>query len=62
MKGGGEWLRCARVWLQWHKPNGSTIIWGSNEEVRITAKEIEELALEVALGAVQDIRNGRIAL
>lgn len=59
LKGGGTWLRAARNWLQWHKSNGSKVTWGSNDEVRMTVKEIEELALEVAVSAHDDYMRAR---
>jgi hypothetical protein len=50
LRRGGEWLGAARAWLQRRKHNGSDVTWGSDEELRpsMTAREVEELAAEVA--------------
>jgi hypothetical protein len=54
LKTGGDWLCAARNWLQWHKDPHGRLIWGSGDEVRMTVKEIEDLALEVAVAALAE--------
>ncbi len=54
LKNGGEWLGAAHKWLLWHKDTGGRLTWGSQDEVRMTVKEIEELALNVAIAAQRD--------
>jgi len=56
---GGPWIRAVRDWLTYnrHGPvgNGETITWGSDEMIDppLTAKEAEELALDVAVAAIE---------
>lgn len=57
LKNGGQWLGAARNWLLWHKDPNGRLTWGSNEEVRLTVKEIEELALEVATAALHESQD-----
>ncbi len=54
LKNGGEWLGAAHKWLLWHKDTNGHLTWGSQDEVRMTVKEIEDLALEVAIAAQRD--------
>jgi hypothetical protein len=61
LRGGGEWLGNARNWLLWHKDPHGRLTWGSDDEVRMTVKEIEELASEAAAGAINEERE-RVAL
>lgn len=57
-KTGGKWLAAARNWLQCHRINGSSVIWGSGEVLRphFTVKDIEELAAAVAAAAINEER------
>jgi hypothetical protein len=54
LREGGPWLGAARSWLRRHKCNGSSVTWGSDEELRppFTVREIEELAADVAAAAM----------
>lgn len=49
---GGDWLGAAHEWMQWNLKNGSTVQWGSHEEVRLTVHDLEQFALTVAVAAV----------
>jgi hypothetical protein len=56
LRGRGAWLGTARNWLLWHKDPHGRLTWGSNDELRLTVKDIEDLALEVAAATIaQDI-------
>ena len=57
LKNGGQWIGAARNWLLWHKPGGSRLTWSSGDEVRMTVKEIEELALDVAVAALTEAES-----
>ena len=46
---GGEWLAAARTWMQSNIPRGDSITWGSTEPVKVTPRQLEELATKVAL-------------
>jgi hypothetical protein len=61
LKKGGSWLGEARSYLQWNVPNGDRVIWGSQEPVHITVKQIEELAAHVAEDAITQDRKEQIA-
>lgn len=54
MKEGGKWLAQARDFLQRRVPGGEDLIWGSEEPVRITVRQIEEMAAEVAARAINE--------
>lgn len=56
---GGDWLRAARVWLQWNVPMGDQLQWGSNQPVTLSVAQLEEFALEVATSAVEADREER---
>lgn len=53
---GGQWLAAARGWMQRKKRNGEHVTWGSGVALDppITAREVEELAAEVAEDALRD--------
>ena len=44
----GEHLRVARTWIQSHFINGQDVMWGSDDILEVTVKEIEGLAEEIA--------------
>ena len=46
---GGDWLGAAHEWMQWNLRNGSTVHWGSHEEVCLSVHDIEQFALTVAV-------------
>ena len=50
LREGGVWLGAVRSWMQWHKKNGSTVIWGSDEVLNppMTVRQVEEVAAEAA--------------
>ena len=55
---GGKWLAAARSFLQWNVPKGDSLIWGSNETVTLTVKQIEELLGDnFTIGNFYDIVN-----
>ena len=62
LKNGGNWLGAAHKWLLWHKDTGGHLTWGSQDAVHMTVKEIEELALEVAIAAYGDVQSKRYVL
>lgn len=57
LQNGGEWLGAARNWLLWHKDPQGHLTWGSVDEIKMTVKEVEELALEVATAALYESQN-----
>ena len=59
MKRGGDWLGTARNWLLWNKDTGGRLIWGSEDEVRMTMKDCEEICLAAA--AAERERCAKIA-
>lgn len=54
LRGGGAWLGAARNWLLWNKDANGRLTWGSEDEVRMTVREIEELACDVATAALYE--------
>lgn len=56
---GGDWLRAARVWIQWNVPMGDQLQWGSNQPVTLSVAQLEEFALEVATIAVESDRENK---
>lgn len=56
---GGSWLGAARTWIQWNVPNGDTVAWGGNSEVTLTIKQLEDMALAVAVAAIKKERERR---
>jgi hypothetical protein len=48
MQDGGEHLKVARSFLQWHVRGGDSCTWGSQQTLPITVAQIEELAAEIA--------------
>ncbi len=61
LRGGGSWLGAARSWLQWHKHNGGTVTWGSEEVLSppMTVKDCEELARDAVAAAILQERRKR---
>jgi len=59
LKGGGSWLGTARDYVQRHCSNGESVIWGSDTPMRLTMREIEEMALMVAASAIKADRSRR---
>lgn len=60
---GGNWLGAVRTWIQWNCVNGSSVTWGSHDELRapITVKRLEDAAGEAAYAAIEpfmDIEKG----
>lgn len=56
LKEGGAWLAAARGWMQSNVKNGDTLTWGSGETVHIPFCKLEELAMRVAIAAVEEER------
>jgi len=56
LRSGGKWLGAARTWLQWNRINGERVTWGSDDvlEPHFTARDVEELAAEVAAAAMTE--------
>lgn len=52
-------LGIMRTFIQNHAINGDRVIWGSHDVVRIspTVKELEDLALEIALAELRTLYN-----
>jgi hypothetical protein len=59
LKGGGSWLGTARDYVQRHCICGETVIWGSETPMRLTMREIEEMALMIAVSAIEADRSKR---
>lgn len=59
LKGGGSWLGTARDYVQRHCVGGDTVIWGSETPMRLSMREIEEMALMVAASAIKSDRSKR---
>lgn len=59
LRDGGLWIGAARNWIQWKCRNGSRVTWGSNDELdkRMTVRDVEDLALEVAAAAIEQYRD-----
>ena len=57
--GGGKWLGAARRWLQWHKHNGDSVTWGSEQELTpaMTVREVEDLAATVAAAVLNELAD-----
>lgn len=53
---GGKWLGAVREWIQWNIPRGDQLTWGSDEQVTLTVKQLEELGAEVAKTILNDKR------
>lgn len=49
---GGQHLASARSWLQSHKRNGSSVVWGSGDIIAgpVNARDIDDIACAVARG------------
>lgn len=56
---GGDWLGAARTWLQSNVKRGDTLLWSSNEEVRVPFRSFERFARTVATAAVFEDREDR---
>jgi hypothetical protein len=54
---GGKWLGVARSYLQCKAMWGDRLIWGSQDSVTLTVKQIEELASEVAAAAFNEMED-----
>lgn len=57
LSNGGEWLGAARSWMQSNVPRGDTLTWSSGEPVTLPFCKLEELALRVAVAAVDAERE-----
>lgn len=57
-KVGGDWLGCAREWIQRKTMNGEHVTWGSNDILKIrsylTVQDIELFAAEIAASAINE--------
>ena len=53
---GGPWLGAARRYLKAHVWDGDRVIWGSEDTLIMTARQIEELA-EAAVVADREYRE-----
>lgn len=57
-KRGGNWLACARTWIQHKAINGDTVIWGSQDLLKLKPLfvwDIEDFATRIAQAAVKDL-------
>lgn len=59
LKVGGTWLAAARDYVQRHCIGGDTVIWGSQTMMSLTMREIEEMALMIAVSAIKTERSKR---
>jgi len=66
LKEGGDWLGAARQWIQWNCNNGSTVTWGSNEQLSsrqgFTPAVVEEIAAEAVAAYINSKMERRIHL
>ena len=60
LKKGGKWLGAARTWMQSNVRGGDVLTWGSSEMVSIPFCKLEELALQVAVAAVEEERRNQL--
>ena len=58
-KNGGNWIGNARNWMQRKIRRGDTLQWDSYENVTVAFRDLQDLALEAAIGAVEDIMKDR---
>jgi hypothetical protein len=56
---GGTWLGAARNWMQWSLPGSSELKWAAHDPVSVPFCKLENLALVVAVAAVQSERTER---
>lgn len=54
MKIGGNWLGACREWIQWNIRGGDEVKWGSEEEVTVTIKQLEEFAADIAEATIKE--------
>lgn len=54
---GGPWLGAARTWLQNNIQDGDSINWDSTQTVSISVCDLEYLAREVAIAAIEQERK-----
>lgn len=57
---GGNWLGACRSWLQSNVHDGDRLTWGSGQLVSIPFCKFEELALRVAVAAIEEDRRKRV--
>lgn len=57
LRNGGEWLASARTWMQSNVRRGDTLTWGSDTRVELPFRKLEDLALTVAIAAVNEERK-----
>jgi hypothetical protein len=57
LKKGGDWLKEARTWIQWHVVGGDMLTWSSPQPVTIPFFKLEEFALSVAMAAIKAERR-----
>lgn len=58
-KKGGNWIGNARNWMQRKIRRGDTLSWDSYEDVTVAFRDLQDLALEAAIGAIQDMNESR---
>ena len=54
LKKGGSHLAEARDYVLWHCSGGDRFIWDTNDKVRITIRQIEEMASYIAARVILD--------
>ena len=59
IKGGGEWLVAARMWMQGNINRGDSLAWSSGEPVSVPFCKLEEFARRVAISAIAEDRRKR---
>jgi len=66
LKEGGVWLGAARHWIQWNCNNGSTVTWGSNEQLSssrgFTPAVVDEIAAEAVAAYINSKTEKRTNL
>ena len=60
-KKGGYFLAAARNYVLCHVPQGDNVTWASDDKVKITMRQLEELASEVAAAAIEDFISKHLA-
>lgn len=64
-KHGGDWLGCAREWIQRAAINGEVVTWGSQQHLQlrgVTVLDIENLAANSAAAAISEYAKGHYLL
>lgn len=56
---GGAHLGAVRRWIQNNIIRGDSVIWGSDEQVTVTIKQLEDIAHTVAADAIMEDRKNR---